>query len=59
LNPFDFPEVPARLLAKLGDLIPVFSLNSATLNKMTRHLTFSDLKAREQLQWNPNSALNK
>jgi nucleoside-diphosphate-sugar epimerase len=58
-RPFDFPEVPARLLAKLGDLIPVFPLNSDTLNKMTRHLTFSDLKAREQLQWNPNSVLNK
>ncbi len=58
-RPFDFPEVPARLLAKLGDLIPVFPLKSATLNKMTRHLTFSDLKAREQLQWNPNSVLNK
>lgn len=58
-NPFDFPEVPARIVAKLGDLLPFFPLNSATLNKMTRHLTFSDRKARERLYWKPNSVLDK
>ena len=58
-NPSDFPEEPIRILAKLGDLLPLFPLNSATFNKLTRHLTFSDLKAREQLNWKPNSVLDK
>ena len=58
-NPIDFPELPVRLMAILGDLFPLLPFNTTIVNKMTRHLTFSDSKAREQLHWMPNSVLDK
>jgi nucleoside-diphosphate-sugar epimerase len=46
-----------RLVAKIGDYITLFPLNSARLKKMTSTLTFSDTKARSELGWNPQPAL--
>jgi nucleoside-diphosphate-sugar epimerase len=45
-----------RLIAKIGDYITLFPLNTARLQKMTSTLTFSDTKARAELGWNPQPA---
>ena len=47
----------AKLLGKIGDIIPVFPLNTETINKITQDLTFSDSKAREYLGWNPQRVI--
>ena len=51
-----------RMIAKVGDLIRVlkipFPLYSERLNKMISSLTFSDEKARKELNWNPNPVLD-
>lgn len=54
-----FPEWLARFLSVIGERIPFFPFNRSIYIKMTRHLTFSDSKAREQLHWKPNSVLDK
>lgn len=46
------------ILAKVGDVIPLFPLNSLKFDKMTKSLTFSDDKAVAELNWNPDDALN-
>lgn len=45
------------VLAKLGDVIRFFPLNSLKFDKMTKSLTFSDDKAVRELNWNPDNAL--
>ncbi|OOG74586.1 NAD(P)-dependent oxidoreductase [Algoriphagus sp. A40] len=53
-------SVPEKLLAplaKLGDLLPFFPLNSYRLDKLSHTLTFSDQKARKELAWNPRQIL--
>lgn len=47
----------ARALAKIGDLVPKFPLNSKKLDKITSDLTFNDDKARSVLDWSPRSVL--
>jgi nucleoside-diphosphate-sugar epimerase len=45
-----------RMAAWAGDCIgKSFPINSSRLNKITSTLTFSDLKAREELQWQPHA----
>lgn len=44
-------------LAKIGDVIKFFPLNSLKLEKMTKSLTFSDEKAVRELGWCPDNAL--
>lgn len=44
-------------LAKVGDVIRFFPLNSIKFDKMTKSLTFSDDKAVRELNWNPDNAL--
>jgi nucleoside-diphosphate-sugar epimerase len=46
-------------LAKIGDLVPFFPLNSYRLTKLSKTLTFSDTKARKELEWNPSQILNE
>ena len=46
-----------RILAKIGDLIPVFPINSYRMNKLSTHLTFSDKKAQTELNWSPRPVL--
>ncbi len=53
-----FPKFIFSILAKIGDMLPFFILNSNKLNKITKSLTFSDEKARKELNWKPSSALN-
>lgn len=45
------------IIAKVGDVLPFFPLNSLRFNKLNSSLTFSDKKAREYLNWSPSSAL--
>lgn len=45
------------IIAKVGDVVPFFPLNSLRFNKLNSSLTFSDKKAREHLNWSPSSAL--
>ena len=47
-----------QFVAKIGDFIPRFPLNTARLQKMTSTLTFSDAKARAELGWNPQPAFH-
>ena len=51
-----------RMIAKLGDWVRIlkipFPLYSERLNKMISSLTFSDEKARKELNWNPNPVLD-
>jgi nucleoside-diphosphate-sugar epimerase len=45
------PRVLGKILAKIGDLIPYFPLNTYRLNKLEESFTVSDLKARRELIW--------
>lgn len=47
----------ARLLGKIGDILPFSPINSSTIDKMTLDLTFDDSKARRELSWQPRSVL--
>jgi nucleoside-diphosphate-sugar epimerase len=58
-KPFNLSLGLAKLLGKMGDFIPVFPVNSDTINKITQDLTFSDLKARQHLGWNPSRVIDK
>lgn len=46
-------------IAKIGNIIPGFPLNRYRLQKLTATLTFSDEKARVELNWNPKPILNQ
>jgi nucleoside-diphosphate-sugar epimerase len=47
----------ASVLARAGDWIPRFPFNSYRYEKLKRHLTFSDDKARRELGWSPATVL--
>ena len=47
-----------KILAKLGDRVSIFPINSALINKMTLDLTFDDSKAVRELNWSPNKVLD-
>jgi len=47
----NIPRVLGKILAKIGDLIPYFPLNTYRLNKLEESFTVSDLKARNELYW--------
>ncbi len=51
------PYLPIVLLAKLGNVIPKFPLNSYRLAKLNQTLTFNDERARKELGWNGTNAL--
>jgi nucleoside-diphosphate-sugar epimerase len=51
------PYMPIMLLAKLGNVIPKFPLNSYRLAKLNQTLTFNDERARKELGWNGTNAL--
>ena len=54
---FSFPEGIIKPIAKIGDLLPKFPLNSYRLSKLSQSLTFCDQKARRELGWNGSNAL--
>ena len=45
------PVWMGKLIAKVGDFIPGFPLNSYRLGKLEQSLTFNDDKARQELDW--------
>ena len=47
-----------RLVAKAGDLVPGFPLNTLRLKKLNATLTFDDSKAQKELNWAPKPALS-
>ena len=51
------PEGIIKPIAKFGDLLPNFPLNSYRLSKLSQSLTFCDQKARRELGWNGSNAL--
>jgi len=57
--PVSVPYFVMKPLALLGDILgDKFPINSAKLNKITESLTFSNKKAREELNWEPLSVIN-
>ena len=46
------------LLCKFGDILNLPIINMQTFKKMTLDLTFSDEKAKKDLNWSPNPVLN-
>lgn len=56
-KPINLPLGFAKSLSRIGDFLPVFPINSMTIKKITQDLTFSDVKARQDLGWNPSSVL--
>lgn len=45
------PELLIKTSARLGDFLPFLPIHSSRLKKLTRTLTFSDQKARKELNW--------
>lgn len=58
-KPLNIPLGLAKILGKIGDLTPMFPFNSEIINKISQDLTFSDLKARQELGWNPSRVIDK
>lgn len=56
---FSLPIYLAKLIGKIGDLLGEKApINSLKVKKITSDLTFDDTKAKELLQWKPQSVLN-
>lgn len=56
--PFSIPFIIAKMIAILGDFIGEKApINSLKLDKITKSLTFSNVKARKELGWEPTSVL--
>jgi len=51
------PSLLANALVRAGDLLPLFPINTVRFRKLTSTLTFSDAKARNELNWNPRPVL--
>ncbi|MEY4133841.1 MAG: hypothetical protein RL386_191 [Bacteroidota bacterium] len=51
------PYWVGKLLARIGDFVPALPLNSNVFRKITRSLTFSDEKARRELEWKTDGSL--
>ncbi|GGC38835.1 UDP-galactose-4-epimerase [Parapedobacter defluvii] len=58
-KPIKVPYWLANGLAKTGDIVGRFPINSDKLQKITSTLTFDDSKARKELGWNPTPVLSK
>lgn len=59
LKPISIPFWLAKCLAKVGDLLgDKAPINSYKLEKMTKSLTFSNAKARHELNWEPLDVLS-
>jgi nucleoside-diphosphate-sugar epimerase len=54
---WSIPDLFASILARVGDRIPGLPFNSYRYEKLKRHLTFSDAKARRELGWAPHPVL--
>lgn len=57
-KPFSIPYWMAWCMAKVGDLLgPKAPINSYKVEKMTKSLTFSNKKAKHELNWEPLDVL--
>lgn len=52
------PIAVAKVLAKIGDLLPFFPVNSRLVDKMSLDLTFDDSRAQRELSWAPRRVLD-
>lgn len=52
------PLFLAKFLGKIGDKISIFPIKTSTINKIIKPFTFSDAKAKKELNWNPKSFFN-
>lgn len=58
-KPKNMPLIIAKLLGFIGDLMGAKApINTLKLKKITSDLTFDDAKARNNLNWNPQSVLD-
>ena len=58
-EPVSIPYWVAKCIAVIGDLVgDKFPLNSLKLNKIVRSLTFSNEKAKKELNWQPMDVLS-
>lgn len=55
--PVSIPIWMAKCLAKIGDLLPSFPINSARLEKIITDDTWSNAKAKRELGWHPMDVL--
>ena len=53
------PLALLKPIAKFGDVLPKFPLNSYRLSKLSQSLTFCDQKARRELGWTGSNALKQ
>jgi nucleoside-diphosphate-sugar epimerase len=51
------PKFAIDLVGKVGDVVSILPVNTATVRKITKSFTFSDEKARQELGWKPNPVL--
>lgn len=51
------PKWLTKIACKLGDHVRLMPINSYKLEKLTSTLTFSDKKAREEMNWKPKSVI--
>lgn len=58
-KPMSIPYWMAWFMAKIGDLLGSKApINTYKLEKMTKSLTFSNIRARKELKWEPIDVLN-
>lgn len=53
----NIPEFVLKGAGKLGDMIPIFPVNSLKIKKLSCSLTFDTSKARKEIGWRPQSVL--
>jgi nucleoside-diphosphate-sugar epimerase len=56
-KPYRMPLGVAKVIGKIGDLIPYFPIKSKTIYKITKELIFDDTKAVKELNWRSQSVL--
>lgn len=57
-KPLSIPMWMAKTAALIGDLIPIFPINSYRLRKLTVSSTYSNEKAKKELNWEPLEVLD-
>ncbi|MBR9859450.1 NAD-dependent epimerase/dehydratase family protein [bacterium] len=54
---WSLPIFAARMIAKIGDVLPKFPLTTMRLSKITNTLTFDCSKAMNELEWKPKKVI--
>lgn len=53
------PKYLLKQVSRLGDVLPIFPLNSAKFSKLSKSLTFSNSKILKYIDWVPGDSLDK